>query len=94
MSGSAVEFYDQLYRLLPAQLGERLGLPPAQWSETALLTQMRIKGYGPSDIEDVRRILQACEYVLFAGQDRAADMLDILHRAESIFTVISNRVPR
>ena len=94
MSGSAVEFYDQLYRLLPAQLGERLGLPPAQWSETALLTQMRIQGYGTSDIEDVRRILQACEYVLFAGQDRAADMLDILHRAESIFTVISNRVPR
>ncbi|MGI9159086.1 MAG: BatD family protein [Saprospiraceae bacterium] len=89
--GAAAEFYDRLYRFLPAQLGERFGLPPAQWSETALSAQMRVRGYGTTETEDVRHILQACEHALFAGQDRAADMQDIVRRAESVCAALSNR---
>lgn len=90
--GATAEFYKRLYKFLPAQLGDRLGLPLAQQSEMALLAQMRARGYGTTEMEDVRYILQVCEQALFAGQDRAVNMPDILRRAESVCSILSDRV--
>lgn len=90
--GADAEFYKRLYKFLPTQLGERLGLRPAQWSETALIAEMRARGYGTTEMENIRYILQVCEQALFAGQDRAANMPDMLRRTESVFSVLSDRV--
>jgi hypothetical protein len=87
--GDAVLFYDRLYRALFSQLGTRFGLPPAQWSAPVLTEQMRLRGYRETDVEDVRFILSTCEQVLFAGQDRSAQMADVLRKAEAVLTSLS-----
>ena len=83
-SGDAVLFYDRLYHSLLKQLGTRFGLPPAQWSAHTLAEQMHLRGYAETDIEQVCYVLNACEQVLFAGQDRSAQTSEMWQKASKI----------
>lgn len=90
--GQSRPFYEAISNALWRYPAERLKIPPAEQSREQILTKLKEKGIGASDLETFRKILQNCELALYGGMDNAAamqqtydDAQQMLEKMETVF---------
>ncbi len=80
-------FYDEVFRALYGYLSDRLQIPGASINKEVIANTLRTKNIEETDIAELERILQSCEFARFApGAD--SGMQNLYAEAEKLITKI------
>jgi len=91
-SGDNEKFYEELHKALWGYLSDKLVIPFAEINREKIVESLKEKGFDDNQVEQVKNIIDKCEFARFAPAAPPAEAAEIFKEATKLIKTVENKL--